>query len=286
MTIKTTKLQNQYAMDLLSTANKAVQKAVRINGKERVRTLRASALDNLGAEIVATFKGVELSDAFKQYANVLLVADCLKESRKAIVNAYGKTIMDCTFSDGGKVFTSEDVEVARSFFMNVANVAYSNVTSEVKDITRSVERELLENINTGKVLGVDFSKQSHDFKLTLFGGKTIKQFNELVKALYSTTLNKEDVKKKVLDQASMACRYVLHNLVFAHNEEIDWETKKELVDGYYKASNENNYQTRFEKLQNVAYCIKGALMQSIEEKFNSVVNGTLKDALDNATSEN
>ena len=274
---------NAYAMDLLTTANKAVQKAVRINGKDRVRTLRASALDNLGAEIVATFKGVELSDAFKQYANVLLVADCLKESKKAIVNAYGKTIMDC---EGGKVFTSEDVEVARSFFTNVTNVAYSNVFSEVKDITSSVERELLENINTGKVLGVDFSKQSHEFKLALFGGKTIKQFNELVKALYATTLNKEDVKKKVLDQASMACRYVLHNLVFMHNEEIDWETKKELVDGYYKSSNENNYQTRFEKLENVAYCIKGALMQSIEEKYNSVVTGSLSNDLDNATSEN
>ncbi len=82
MTTKTTKLQNQYAMDLLVAANKAVQKAVRINGKDRVRTLRAEALDNLGAEIVATFKGVELSDSFKQYANVLLVADCLKESEK------------------------------------------------------------------------------------------------------------------------------------------------------------------------------------------------------------
>ena len=284
----TTKLfeQNKYAMGLLCTANKAVQKAIRISGKERVRTLRAEAFDNLGAEIVATFKSVELSDAFKQYANVLLVADCLKESRKAIVNAYGKTIMDCTFSDGGKVFTSEDVEVARSFFTNVTNVAYSNVTSEVKDITRNVERELLENINTGKVLGVDFSKKSHEFKLALFGGKTIKQFNELVKALYSTTLNKEDVKKKVLDQASMACRYVMHNLVFMHDEEIDWETKKTLVDSYYKSSNENNYQQRFEKLENVAYCIKGALMQSIEEKFNSLANGTLKDALDNATSQN
>lgn len=282
----TTKLQNQYAMDLLNTANKAVQKAVRINGKERVRTLRAEALDNLGAEIVATFKNVDLSDAFKQYANVLLVADCLKESKKAIVNAYGKVVMDCKLSDGGKAFTSEDVEVARSFFSNVANVAYSNVSSEVKDITRSVERELLENINTGKVLGVDFSKQSHEFKLTLFGGKTIKQFNELVKALYSTTLNKEDVKKKVLDQASMACRYVLHNLVFDQNEEIDWETKKSLVDAYYKTSNENNYQTRFEKLENVGYCIKGALMQNIEAKYNSVVTGSLSNDLDNATSEN
>lgn len=278
--------QNQYAMDLLTTANKAVQKAVRINGKERVRTLRAEALDNLSAEVVATFKNIELSDAFKQYANALMVADCIKSSKKAIINAYGKVIMDCEFSDGGKVFTSEDVEVARSFFNNVANVASSNAISEVRDITSSVERELLENINTGKVLGVDFSKQSHEFKLALFGGKTIKQFNELVKTLYATTLNKEDVKKKVLDQASMACRYVLHNLVFAHNEQIDWETKKELVDGYYKSSNENNYQTRFEKLENVAYCIKGALMQNIEEKFNSAVNGTLKDALDNATSEN
>ena len=97
---------------------------------------------------------------------------------------------------------------------------------------------------------------------------------------------KEDVKKKVLDQASMACRYVLHNLVFMHDEEIDWETKKSLVDSYYKSSNENNYQTRFEKLENVAYCVKGALMQGIEEKYNSAANGTLKDALDNATSEN
>lgn len=278
--------QNQYAMDLLVTANKAVQKAIKINGKERVRTLRAEALDNLGAEVVATFKNVKLSEAFKQYANVLLVADCIKSSKREIVNAYGKIIMDCELQDGGKVFTSEDVEVARSFFTNVANVAYSNITSEVRDITSNVERELLENINTGKVLGVDFSKQSHEFKLALFGGKTIKQFNELVKALYSTTLNKEDVKKKVLDQASMSSRYVLHNLVFAHNEEIDWQTKKELVDSYYKKSNENNYQTRFEKLENVAYCIKGALMQNIEEKFNSAVNGTLKDALDNATSEN
>lgn len=278
--------QNQYAMDLLVTANKAVQKAIKINGKERVRTLRAEALDNLGAEVVATFKNVKLSEAFKQYANVLLVADCIKSSKREIVNAYGKIIMDCELQDGGKVFTSEDVEVARSFFTNVANVAYSNITSEVRDITSNVERELLENINTGKVLGVDFSKQSHEFKLALFGGKTIKQFNELVKALYSTTLNKEDVKKKVLDQASMSCRYVLHNLVFAHNEEIDWETKKSLVDSYYKKSNENNYQQRFEKLENVAYCIKGALMQNIEEKFNSAVNGTLKDALDNATSEN
>lgn len=278
--------QNQYAMDLLVTANKAVQKAIKINGKERVRTLRAEALDNLGAEVVATFKNVKLSEAFKQYANVLLVADCIKSSKREIVNAYGKIIMDCELQDGGKVFTSEDVEVARSFFTNVANVAYSNITSEVRDITSNVERELLENINTGKVLGVDFSKQSHEFKLALFGGKTIKQFNELVKALYSTTLNKEDVKKKVLDQASMSCRYVLHNLVFAHNEEIDWEIKKGLVDSYYKKSNENNYQTRFEKLENVAYCIKGALMQNIEEKFNSAVNGTLKDALDNATSEN
>lgn len=282
------KVQNQYAMDLLTTANKAVQKAVRINGKERVRTLRAEALDNLGAEIVATFKSVKLSDAFKQYANVLLVADCLKESKKAIVNAYGKVVMDCEYLDGGKVFTSEDVEVARSFFTNVTSVAISNTSSEVKDITRSVERELLENINTGKVLGVDFSKQSHEFKLALFGNKTIKQFNELVKALYTTTLNKEDVKKKVLDQASMACRYVLHNLVFMHDEEINWETKKEIVAGYYKSSNENFLQARFEKLENVAYCIKGALMQSIEEKYNSAVNGTLnlKDALDNATSEN
>lgn len=278
--------QNQYAMDLLVTANKAVQKAIKINGKERVRTLRAEALDNLGAEVVATFKNVKLSEAFKQYANVLLVADCIKSSKREIVNAYGKIIMDCELQDGGKVFTSEDVEVARSFFTNVANVAYSNIVSEVRDITSNVERELLENINTGKVLGVDFSKQSHEFKLALFGGKTIKQFNELVKALYSTTLNKEDVKKKVLDQASMSCRYVLHNLVFAHNEEIDWETKKSLVDSYYKKSNENNYQTRFEKLENVAYCIKGALMQNIEKKFNSAVNGTLKDALDNATSEN
>lgn len=286
MTTKTTKLQNQYAMDLLVAANKAVQKAVRINGKDRVRTLRAEALDNLGAEIVATFKGVELSDSFKQYANVLLVADCLKESKREIVNAYGKTIMDCEYLDGGKVFTSEDVEVARSFFTNVTSVAYSNTSSEVKDITRSVERELLENINTGKVLGVDFSKQSHEFKLVLFGGKTIKQFNELVKALYSTTLNKEDVKKKVLDQASMACRYVLHNLVFSHDEEVNWETKKSLVDTYYKSSNENNYQQRFEKLENVAYCIKGALMQSIEEKYNSVVTGGLSNDLDNATSEN
>lgn len=278
--------QNQYAMDLLVTANKAVQKAIKINGKERVRTLRAEALDNLGAEVVATFKNVKLSEAFKQYANVLLVADCIKSSKREIVNAYGKIIMDCELQDGGKVFTSEDVEVARSFFTNVANVAYSNITIEVRDITSNVERELLENINTGKVLGVDFSKQSHEFKLALFGAKTIKQFNELVKALYATTLNKEDVKKKVLDQASMSCRYVLHNLVFAHNEEIDWETKKSLVDSYYKKSNENNYQTRFEKLENVAYCIKGALMQNIEEKFNSAVNGTLKDALDNATSEN
>lgn len=278
--------QNKYAMDLLVTANKAVQKAIKINGKERVRTLRAEALDNLGAEVVATFKNVKLSEAFKQYANVLLVADCIKSSKREIVNAYGKIIMDCELQDGEKVFTSEDVEVARSFFTNVANVAYSNITSEVRDITSNVERELVENINTGKVLGVDFSKQSHEFKLALFGGKTIKQFNELVKALYSTTLNKEDVKKKVLDQASMSCRYVLHNLVFAHNEEIDWETKKSLVDSYYKKSNENNYQTRFEKLENVAYCIKGALMQNIEEKFNSAVNGTLKDALDNATSEN
>ena len=278
--------QNQYAMDLLTATSKAVQKAVRINGKERVRTLRADALDNLGAEVVATFKNIELSDAFKQYANALMVADCIKSSKKAIINAYGKVIMDCELQDGGKVFTSEDVEVARSFFTNVANVAYSNVTSEVRDITSNVERELLENINTGKVLGMDFSKQSHEFKLALFGNKTIKSFNELVKALYATTLNKEDVKKKVLDQASMSCRYVLHNLVFAHNEEIDWETKKSLVDSYYKASNENNYQTRFEKLENVAYCIKGALMQNIEEKFNSAVNGTLKDALDNATSEN
>lgn len=278
--------QNQYAMDLLVTANKAVQKAIKINGKERVRTLRAEVLDNLGAEVVTTFKNIKLSEAFKQYANVLLVADCIKSSKKAIINAYGKVIMDCELSDGGKVFTSEDVEVARSFFSNVANVAYSNVVSEVRDITSNVERELLENINTGKVLGVDFSKQSHEFKLVLFGGKTIKQFNELVKALYATTLNKEDVKKKVLDQASMSCRYVLHNLVFAHNEEIDWETKKSLVDSYYKSSNENNYQTRFDKLENVAYCIKGALMQNIEEKFNSAVNGTLKDALDNATSEN
>lgn len=275
---------NAYAMDLLTTANKAVQKAVRINGKDRVRTLRASALDNLGAEIVATFKGVELSDAFKQYANALLVHDCLKESKKAIVNAYGKIIMSCEFSDGGKVFTSEDVEVARSFFTNVCNVAYSNVFSEVKDITDSVERELLENIDTGKVLGVDF-KQSHEFKLALFGGKTIKQFNELVKALYATTLNKEDVKKKVLDQASMACRYVLHNLVFSYDEEVDWETKKSLVNSYYKSSNERNYQQRFEKLENVAYCIKGALMQSIEEKYNSVVT-SLSNDLDNAISEN
>lgn len=278
--------QNAYAMDLLCTANKAVQKAVRINGKERVRTLRAQALDNLSAEVVKTFKGVELSDAFKQYANVLLVADCIKSSKKAIINAYGKTVMDVEFSDGGKVFTSEDVEVARSFFTNVTSVAYSNVISEVKDVTRTVERELLENINTGKVLGVDFSKQSHEFKLALFGGKTVKQFNELVKALFSTTLNKEDIKKKVLDQASMACRYVLHNLVFNHDEEISWETKKSLVDGYYKSSNESNYQTRFEKLQNVAYCIKGALMQSIEAKYNSVVTGGLSNALDNATSEN
>ena len=278
--------QNKYAMDLLVTANKAVQKAIKINGKERVRTLRAEALDNLGAEVVATFKNVKLSEAFKQYANVLLVADCIKSSKREIVNAYGKIIMDCELQDGEKVFTSEDVEVARSFFTNVANVAYSNITSEVRDITSNVERELVENINTGKVLGVDFSKQSHEFKLALFGGKTIKQFNELVKALYSTTLNKEDVKKKVLDQASMSCRYVLHNLVFAHNEEIDWQTKKSLVDSYYKKSNENNYQTRFEKLENVVYCIKGALMQNIEEKFNSAVNGTLKDALDNATSEN
>lgn len=286
MTKLTNQNQNQYAMDLLTNVNKVVQKTIKINGKERVRTLRAEALDNLGAEVVATFKNVKLSEAFKQYANVLLVADCIKSSKKAIINAYGKVVMDCEFSDGGKVFTSEDVEVARSFFTNVANVAYSNVTSEVRDITSNVERELLENINTGKVLGVDFSKQSHEFKLVLFGGKTIKQFNELVKALYSTTLNKEDVKKKVTDQASMSCRYVLHNLVFTNNEQIDWETKKELVNGYYKSSNENNYQTRFEKLENVAYCIKGALMQNIEEKFNSAVNGTLKDALDNATSEN
>lgn len=277
---------NAYAMDLLTTANKAVQKAVRINGKDRVRTLRASALDNLGAEIVATFKGVELSDAFKQYANVLLVADCLKESKKAIVNAYGKVVMDCESSDGGKVFTSEDVEVARSFFTNITNVAICNAFSEVKDITGSVERELLENINTGKVLGVDFSKQSHEFKLALFGGKTIKQFNELVKALYATTLNKEDVKKKVLDQASMACRYVLHNLVFSHDEEISWETKKSLVETYYKSSNENRLEQRFEKLENVAYCIKGALMQSIEEKYNSVVTSGFCNALDNATSQN
>lgn len=278
--------QNQYAMDLLVTANKAVQKAVRINGKERVRTLRAEALDNLGAEVVATFKNIELSDAFKQYANALMVADCIKSSKKAIINAYGKVIMDCEYLDGGKVFTSEDVEVARSYFTNVASVAYSNVVSEVRDITKSVERELLENINTGKVLGVDFSKQSHEFKLALFGNKTIKSFNELVKALYSTTLNREDVKKKVLDQASMSCRYVLHNLVFAHDEQIDWETKKSLVDSYYKSSNENNYQTRFEKLENVAYCIKGALMQGIEEKYNSVVTGGLNNDLDNATSEN
>lgn len=277
---------NAYAMDLLRTANKAVQKAVRINGKERVRTLRAEALDNLGAEVVATFKNVELSDAFKQYANVLLVADCIKSSKKEIINAYGKVVMDCEFSDGGKVFTSEDVEVARSFFSNVASVAYSNVVSEVRDITSNVERELLENINTGKVLGVDFSKQSHEFKLALFGNKTIKSFNELVKALYATSLNKEDVKKKVLDQASMSCRYVLHNLVFVHDEQIDWETKKSLVDSYYKSSNENNYQTRFEKLENVAYCIKGALMQSIEEKYNSVVTGGLSNDLDNATNEN
>lgn len=286
MTKLTNQNQNQYAMDLLTNANKVVQKAVKINGKERVRTLRAEALDNLGAEVVATFKNIKLSEAFKQYANALMVADCIKSSKKAIINAYGKVIMDCELQDGGKVFTSEDVEVARSFFTNVANVAYSNITSELRDITSNVERELLENINTGKVLGVDFSKQSHEFKLALFGGKTIKQFNELVKALYSTTLNKEDVKKKVTDQASMACRYVLHNLVFTNNEQIDWETKKELVNGYYKSSNENNYQTRFEKLENVAYCIKGALMQNIEEKFNSAVNGTLKDALDNATSEN
>ncbi len=133
--------------------------------------------------------------------------------------------MDCEYLDGGKVFTSEDVEVARSFFTNVTSVAYSNTSSEVKDITRSVERELLENINTGKVLGVDFSKQSHEFKLVLFGGKTIKQFNELVKALYSTTLNKEDVKKKVLDQASMACRYVLHNLVFSMMKKLTGRQK-------------------------------------------------------------
>lgn len=286
MTKLTNQNQNQYAMDLLTNANKVVQKTIKINGKERVRTLRAEALDNLGAEVVATFKNIKLSEAFKQYANALMVADCIKSSKKAIINAYGKVIMDCELQDGGKVFTSEDVEVARSFFTNVANVAYSNITSELRDITSNVERELLENINTGKVLGVDFSKQSHEFKLALFGGKTIKQFNELVKALYSTTLNKEDVKKKVTDQASMACRYVLHNLVFTNNEQIDWETKKELVNGYYKSSNENNYQTRFEKLENVAYCIKGALMQNIEEKFNSAVNGTLKDALDNATSEN
>lgn len=284
--MKTLMENNAYAMDLLRTANKAVQKAVRINGKERVRTLRAEALDNLGAEVVATFKNVELSDAFKQYANVLLVADCIKSSKKEIINAYGKVVMDCEFSDGGKVFTSEDVEVARSFFSNVASVAYSNVVSEVRDITSNVERELLENINTGKVLGVDFSKQSHEFKLALFGNKTIKSFNELVKALYATSLNKEDVKKKVLDQASMSCRYVLHNLVFVHDEQIDWETKKSLVDSYYKSSNENNYQTRFEKLENVAYCIKGALMQSIEEKYNSVVTGGLSNDLDNATNEN
>ena len=286
MTKLTNQNQNQYAMDLLTNANKVVQKTIKINGKERVRTLRAEALDNLGAEVVATFKNVKLSDAFKQYANALMVADCIKSSKKAIINAYGKVIMDCELQDGGKVFTSEDVEVARSFFTNVANVAYSNVTSEVRDITSNVERELLENINTGKVLGVDFSKQSHEFKLALFGGKTIKQFNELVKALYSTTLNKEDVKKKVTDQASMACRYVLHNLVFTNNKQIDWEIKKELVNAYYKSSNENNYQTRFEKLENVAYCIKGTLMQGIEEKYNSVVTGGLSNDLDNATSEN
>ena len=286
MTKLTNQNQNQYAMDLLTNANKVVQKTIKINGKERVRTLRAEALDNLGAEVVATFKNVKLSEAFKQYANALMVADCIKSSKKAIINAYGKVIMDCELQDGGKVFTSEDVEVARSFFTNVANVAYSNVTSEVRDITSNVERELLENINTGKVLGVDFSKQSHEFKLALFGGKTIKQFNELVKALYSTTLNKEDVKKKVTDQASMACRYVLHNLVFTNNKQIDWEIKKELVNAYYKSSNENNYQTRFEKLENVAYCIKGTLMQGIEEKYNSVVTGGLSNDLDNATSEN
>lgn len=282
MTTTTTNLfeRNKFAMNLLRTANKAVQKAVRINGKERVRTLRNSALDNLGAEVVETFKSIELSDAFKQYANVLLVSDCIKSCRKAIVNAYGKTIMDCDV-DGKKIFTSEDVEIARSFFTNVAKVAYSNVTSELKDITSNVERELLENINTGKVLGVDFSNNSHEFKLALFGNKTIKAFNEIVKVLYASTLNKEDVKKQVLNQASMACRYVLHNLVFSYDEEIDWETKKKLVDSYYKSSNEKNYQQRFEKIENVAYCIKGALMQSIEAKYNSAV-GTLKDALDNA----
>lgn len=268
-------------MSLVRDSNKAIQKAIRVVGKKRIKKLRAEVLKKLGAEVVSTFKGIELSDAFKAYADLLLVSDCIKTSKKQIVNAYVKTVMDCKVQDKN-VFTSEECEVARGFFENVVKVAYSSVIAEVKETFSNVEKELNESIdsNTFKILGVDFSGKSHDFKMALFGNKTIRAFNELVKCLYASTLNKEEVKKQVTDEASMTCRHVLYNLVFLEGEEVNYETKKEIVDSFYKQSNETNYQTRFDKLENVGYCYKGVLMTDIEKRYNEVVNHNLVEDLE------
>ena len=260
--------QNQYAINALKASNKAINKAVKIKGKSRIKVLRAEALDDLGAEIVETFKDVKLSEAFKQYANALVVADCIKESKRDIINSGCKVYMDMKDSDGNAIFTSEEIEIVRNYFTHVSDVAYNNVLGEIREISSTVERELLENLKTGEILGCNFSGKLHDLKLALFGGKTVSRFNDLVKELYSSTLNKDEVKRNVTDQASMSVRYVQYNLVFDTYEEITWEFKKEVVNEFYVKTSESYYQTRFDKLENVGYLVKGEIMKELEERYN------------------
>ena len=260
--------QNQYAMNALKASNKAINKAVKSKGKTRIKVLRAEALDDLGAEVVSTFKGIELSDAFKAYANALVVADCIKESKRDIINSGCKVYMDMKDSDGNAIFTSEEIEIVRNYFTHVSDVAYNNVLGEIREISSTVERELLENLKTGEILGCNFSGKLHDLKLALFGGKTVSRFNDLVKELYSSTLNKDEVKRNVTDQASMSVRYVQYNLVFDTYEEITWEFKKEVVNEFYVKTSESYYQTRFDKLENVGYLVKGEIMKELEERYN------------------